>query len=203
MATLDWPVNILRPASMDWTLKDNGSIFQSKFNGSTQTVTYPGSMWKCELVFQDLDDYQSRYLETLIFQMGRSGTIRIPDFGRYGRPPVSNGPNGKPKTVGPTQEGFKLHSGWWLPHRVVLHRGDYISVQDELKMVLDDVRSDASGEAIIPIAPMLRKTPPEGAEIEVANPRGVFRLDKDENGVGRKPAFANDFNLSFVESFYT
>lgn len=198
MATLDWPVNILRPASMDWTLKDNGSIFQSKFNGSTQTVTYPGSMWKCELVFQDLDDYQSRYLETLIFQMGRSGTIRIPDFGRYGRPPV-----GAPVVDGANQTGFSLNTRGWIPNRVVFHRGDYISVGDELKMVLDDVRSGADGKCPIPLAPMLRKSPADGTVIEVANPRGVFRLDKDENGVGRKPAFANDFNLSFVESFYT
>lgn len=198
MATLDWPVNILRPASMDWNLKDNGSIFQSKFNGSTQTVTYPGSMWKCELVFQDLDDYQSRYLETLIFQMGRAGTIRIPDFGRYGRPPV-----GVPVVDGANQTGFSLNTRGWLPNRVVFHRGDYISVGDELKMVLDDVRSGADGKCPVPLAPMLRKSPADGVSIEVANPRGIFRLDKDENGVGRKPAFANDFNLSFVESFYT
>lgn len=199
MAILDWPVELLRPSNMEWRLNDNGSIFQSKFNGSTQTVTYPGSMWSCEMTFSDLDDYESRALESIIFQLGISGKIKIPDFGRYGRPPAASG---KPKVVGANQTGFSVTTGNWIPNRPVLKRGDYINVGIELKMVLADVISNGSGVAIIPVTPMIRNSPADASEIEVAAPTAIFRLTKDQNGVSRKPAFNNDINVSFTESFY-
>lgn len=198
MATiLDWPMELLMPSSMTWSLNHNGTLFTSKFNNSTQTVTYPGSMWQCEMVFQNLDDYESRYLESLMFQMGVAGKIRIPDMGRYGRPPM-----GAPVVTDAGQSGFALKTGGWIPSRLVMQMGDYMSVNNELKMVLKDVISDANGLATLPIAPMLRNSPAAGAVVEVFNPTGIFRLDKNQSSVDRKPAYVNDINISLIETFY-
>lgn len=197
MAILDWPVELLRPSSMDWRIVSSGSTFTSKFNGSTQTITYPGSMWTCDMTFTDLDDYESRALESIIFQLGKSGKVRLPDFGRYGRPAA-----GAPVVDGASQTGFAINSKGWIPNRVVLQRGDYITINDELKFVLKDVIADANGKAAIPIAPMIRNSPTADSKIEVQYPTAIFRLSKDENGPSRKPAFNNDFNVSFIESYY-
>lgn len=86
MAILDWPEH-LRPSSMSWTLLSSGSMFESVFNKATQTVTFPGSKWKVSMTFQDLDDFDSRLLESIIVDLdGMGGRIRMGDFGRYGVP---------------------------------------------------------------------------------------------------------------------
>ncbi len=196
MDILEWPDGI-RPSSMDWKLVSNGSSFVSKFNGATQTIRYPGSMWSCDAAFDDLDDYESRHLETTLFSLdGMSGRIKMPDFGRWGRPAF-----GTPLVSGAGQSGMLLNTQGWHVTRLVLERGDYITVNNELKIVLADVWSSSTGTATVKIAPMLRNSPDNLAAIETLKPYGIFRLAKDENGVSRKPAFTNSFSLNFIEAF--
>lgn len=194
MAILDWPGH-LRPSSMSWTLLSSGSMFESVFNKATQTVTFPGSKWKVSMNFQDLDDFDSRLLESIIVDLdGMGGRIRMGDFGRYGVPP-----QGTPIISGANQTGKSINTAGWLPDRMILARGQYLTIGDEMKMVLNDAWSDEQGFATIRIGPMLRVSPAAGAPIEVQSPRGIFMLTENENGVDRKPAFSNDFNLSFME----
>ena len=196
MATLLWPDGIL-PSSFDWTLKSNGSSFSSPWNGQTQTVRYPGSAWKAQMTLSDLDDYESRAVEVLIFELdGLAGRVKLWDFGRF-----AGTVKGTPRVNGAGQTGVSLVTDGWTASVKVLSKGDYITVNDELKMVLSDVTSNASGAATVRIAPQLRNSPADNLVIEVANPYGIFRLEKDENGVKRSPAFNNNITLNFIEVF--
>jgi hypothetical protein len=49
------------------------------------------------------------------------------------------------------QTGTLLGSKGWTPGVLVLRTGDYITVNDELKMVTADVTSTAAGTAVIPL----------------------------------------------------
>lgn len=196
MATLEWPAG-LRPATLNWDLKSNGTVFQSPFNGATQTIRFPGSAWVAEMTFVSLDDYEARELEAIIFQLdGYAGRVKLRDYGRI--PPAVRG---APVVNGAGQSGMALSSRGWTPSVKVLSRGDYITINDELKFVTADVMSSTDGGAVIPIAPMIRQSPANGASIEVANPYGVFRVSNDQNGVQRKPAFDNGFTLNLIEAF--
>lgn len=197
MATaLEWPQGIL-PTSMDFRLKSNGNSFTSPWNGQTQAVRYPGSSWRINMSLENLDDYESRYLEALIVQLdGIAGTVKLWDFGRA---PATV--KGSPKVNGGGQMGTNLATNGWTPSVKVLSRGDYITVNNEMKMVLTDVNSNASGVATIPIGPQLRQSPPSGVAIEVTRPYGIFRLAQDENGTSRTSGINSNFSLSFVEAF--
>lgn len=196
MAILTWP-EALRPSTMDWDLVSNSVKFTSPFNGASQVVGYPGSRWKASLKFNNLDDWESRKLEVLIAKLdGMVGMIKLHDFGRWGRPPV-----GTPVVKGANNTGTQIQSRGWLAKRLVLQEGDYITVNNELKLVTGDVWSDASGFATVYFAPMLRNVPPDGAKIETENPFGLFRLSDNTNGVSRQPAFNNSFTLEFEETF--
>lgn len=196
MATLTWPNGIL-PSSFDWTLVSNGSSFTSPWNGQTQTARYPGSAWKAQMTLSNLDDYESRAVEVIIFQLdGMSGRVKLHDFGRFPAPV-----KGTPRVNGAGQTGTSVATDGWTASTKVLSAGDYITVNDELKMVLADVTSNASGAATVPIAPQLRNSPADNLVIEVANPYAIFRLEKNENGVKRSPAFNNDITLNFIEVF--
>lgn len=192
---LTWP-EALRPSSLNWSLSSNAVEFKSPFNGASQTASFPGSAWTASMTFNKLDDWESRKLEVLIVKLdGKAGRILISDMGRWGRPPM-----GRPVVQGQANTGLTLSSSGWTPNRFVLREGDYISVDNELKMVTEDIWSDGGGNAIIPIAPMWRKNPQAGATIETLNPCGIFRLDDNINGVDREPAMSNNITLKFVEA---
>lgn len=193
---IKWPDEI-RPSDLDWSLSSNSVDFSSPFNGASQTASYPGSRWEASMSFNNLNDWESRKLEVLIAKLdGKAGRIQLTDFGRWGRPP-----QGKPVVNGTTNTGTTLVTKEWTPNKRVLLEGDYITVNTELKLITEDIWSDANGNAILEIAPMLRTIPPNGSAIETQNPTGMFRLDDNKNGVKRKPAFNNSFSLKFVEAF--
>ena len=196
MAILTWPDEI-RPSEMEWHLVSNSVEFISPFNGASQTVAYPGSRWEASLTFNNLNDWESRKLESLLARLdGKSGRIMLQDFGRWGRPSM-----GAPVVNGPNNSGTTLSTKGWDYDKLVLREGDYITVNDELKLITEDAWSDSSGNVILSIAPMLRSIPPNGAKIETQKPQGTFRLSENTNGVKRQPAFNNSFTLKFSEAF--
>lgn len=196
MATLVWPDD-LRPTTFKMYLASNGSSFKSPWNGATQTVGFPGSAWEVNMELSNQDDYEARAIEAILFELdGMSGRILLRDYGRT-PPPVK----GRPVVYGAGQTGIYLATAGWTPSTKVLSKGDYITVNNELKYVLEDCYSVADGRATIKFAPKLRNTPASNAEIEVARPYGIFRLTDNKNGVDRKSGINNDFSLSFTEVF--
>ena len=197
MAALEWPEDVC-PASLTWRPESNTKTFRSPFNGASQTVRFPGTRWMCSLTFNNLSDEKSRRIDSLVAELdGEYGRVKIRDWGRSGRTPA-----GSPLVDGANQTGTELHSKGWTAGMVVLRQGDYITVNDELKMVTADVSSASNGTALIPFAPMLRSSPPANAVIEVANPYGIFKLKDNQQGAGnRVPGVFTSYTLEFEEAF--
>lgn len=196
MITLDWPSQI-RPSQQTFKLVSNGAVFTSPFTASSQTVRYPGSRWQTTMTFENLDDTESRLLEVMLARLdGMAGRVRLFDFGRE---PATL--RGNPLVNGAGQSGDSVNTDGWTPNTLVLRAGDYIQVGTELKMVLSNTSSNASGQAAIEIGPMLRYSPADNSQIIVTNPTGVFMQPQQENGWDRKPAMSNDFSLEFIEAF--
>nr|EKU7866391.1 hypothetical protein [Proteus mirabilis] len=55
MSILEWPKEVI-PTQENWQLLSNSKTFTSPFNGSSQTVRFPGSRWRCELTFNNLNE---------------------------------------------------------------------------------------------------------------------------------------------------
>ncbi|WOI99672.1 hypothetical protein [Citrobacter koseri] len=197
MAALEWPEDVC-PASLTWRPESNTKTFRSPFNGASQTVRFPGTRWVCSLTFNNLSDEKARRIDSLVAELdGEYGRVKIRDWGRSGRTPA-----GSPLVDGANQTGTELHSKGWTAGMVVLRQGDYITVNDELKMVTADVSSASNGTALIPFAPMLRSSPPANAVIEVANPYGIFKLKDNQQGAGnRVPGVFTSYTLEFEEAF--
>ncbi|WOJ03463.1 hypothetical protein [Citrobacter koseri] len=197
MAALEWPEDVC-PASLTWRPESNTKTFRSPFNGASQTVRFPGTRWVCSLTFNNLSDEKARRIDSLVAELdGEYGRVKIRDWGRSGRTPA-----GSPLVDGANQTGTELHSKGWNAGTVVLRQGDYITVNDELKIVTADVSSASNGTALIPFAPMLRSSPPANAVIEVANPYGIFKLKDNQQGAGnRVPGVFTSYTLEFEEAF--
>ena len=194
---LEWPA-ILVPNEMNLKMLSNSKIFQSPFSGSSQTASFPGSRWTLTMTFRNRKDRDARALEALVADLdGVAGRVRLWDFARGGR-----APSGTPIVSAAEQRGKLLSTRGWLPERLVLQRGDYITVNDELKKVTQDVRSDISGQAVIRFSPQLRWPPVAGASIECRKPTGIFRLaDENQGDFSRTPGIFHSVTLQFVEAF--
>ncbi|WP_238149163.1 hypothetical protein [Arsenophonus endosymbiont of Aleurodicus floccissimus] len=84
-----------------------------------------------------------------------------------------------------------------------MRKGDYLTVNNELKMVTDNVTSDVDGNAAIPISPMLRYTPKINDKIETRSPFGIFKLTSNEQGnFQSRPSMFSSVTLEFEEALY-
>jgi hypothetical protein len=68
-------------------------------------------------------------------------------------------------------------------------------------MVSDDspVNSDANGDATIQIWPSLREAPAAGDPVVLKQPRGLFRLAKNDRGWSASPRRATTMTIDFEE----
>lgn len=198
MSILEWPKAVI-PTQENWQLLSNSKTFTSPFNGSSQTVRFPGSRWRCELTFNNLNEEKSRQLEALVASLdGMSGRVKIASWirkGRYGY--------GSPRIAISSQLGHRLETKDWKRNMRVLQQGDRLTVGNELKMVVADVVSDNQGYASIPISPMLRTSPTVNEMLEVERPFGIFRLVDNEQGKfqHRRLGYTH-ITLSFEEVLY-
>lgn len=193
---LEWPGP--NPSSLSWRLESNTKTFRSPFNGSSQTVRFPGSRWRCTVQYDVLDEAQARKIEAVLAALdGEYGRVRIRDWGRDGKAPA-----GTPIVSDAEQTGVLLATKGWRANTVVLRAGDYFTVNSELKKVTADVTSNASGVASIPFAPMLRNPPAANAAVEVLNPWGIFKLtDNSQGEIRRSPGLVSSVTIEFEEAF--
>ncbi|WP_140920883.1 hypothetical protein [Limnobaculum xujianqingii] len=196
MNIIDWPD--ICPSSLTWQLESNSKSFRSPFNGTTQTVRYPGSRWRCSLTVNNLRDDDARKIDALIAALdGEYGRVRLRDYGRGGR--VANG---SPVVAVNGQTGGHLITSGWVPSMLVLKIGDYITVNDELKIITEDISSSVTGNAELVFSPVLRTSPPMGFKIETQNPSGIFKLRDNNQGVSnRVPGVFSSYVIEFEEAF--
>lgn len=193
---LEWPGP--NPSSLNWHLESNTKTFRSPFNGASQVVRFPGSRWKCMVEYSVLEESQARKIEAVLAALdGEYGRVRIRDWGRDGKVPA-----GSPVVSDPDQTGATLSTKGWTANTVVLRAGDYLTVNSELKKVTADVKSNASGVAVIPIAPMLRSSPAANSAVEVQQPWGIFKLaDNSQGAYARAPGGVTSMTIEFEEAF--
>lgn len=191
---MEWPAELL-PSSCTLKLKSNSSAFTSPLSGATQTVAYPGSKWVMELTFNDQDQDEIDMLNVIIAQLnGRAGRIYLWDFSKPGSQPL-----GSPVIKESYNSSLRISTKGWQPNKTVLKRGSWISINNRMTLVVNNVVSNAQGEALIDVSPPLIVRPTAGQKIETLMPKSKFMLQEDENGGSREPGITGSFSLSFIE----
>lgn len=195
---LVWPESIV-PSTMNWQLMSNSQTFISVFTGSAQTVRFPGSRWKCVLSFNNLTDEKSRLLEVILAQLdGESGRVKISNWLRPGL--IGKG---SPIISEANQTGTMLQTKGWISNSIILRKGDYITVSNELKIITENVISDNDGNANIPISPMLRNSPSINEKIETVKPFGIFKLTSNDQGSFQyRPGVFSSISITLEEALY-
>ncbi|WLY87276.1 hypothetical protein [Vibrio phage vB_VibM_83AMN] len=191
-----WPEDLL-PSKVDVSLMSNNAIFESPITNSTQTASLSGSKLKISYKFDALNERRARRIWAIVASLdGVAGRIMLRDFSAY---PIKA--KGKPFVLNSNTSKKYYTSKGWDANTQVLTMGDYISVNGELKIVVQDCQSDSKGDALIYVSPSIRHFPKDNTPVIVENARGVFRLEKDENTKNVSMFYKTSFSLSFVEAF--
>lgn len=200
MSVLDFP-NIT-VSSVVWKLRSRTQVFTSPLVGTTQTLELPGSRWAAEIAFPILKADEKRALSAFLVQLrGRAGRFYLSDLSNrgpagsvLGTPVVDLSVSNTSVLIG--------SSGWTANSSGVLLAGDMIGFSTgELKMVVADVDSDSSGQAIIQVEPPCRTQPGDATPIVTSSPTCVMRLSDDDQASWKaSPPLLYEFSISCEEA---
>lgn len=178
MTIYTWPnLSRIAPGSLDWGLTSNTQAFGSPLSGSVQTLELPGARWRFSFDMNSLAPEDSAILRAwLVGLRGRSGRFYMHNMSQSS-PRGAGG--GSPVVSGAGQSGVALSTNGWPLSTTVLKVGDFFEVNGELKMVMANVVSNASGVATVTFEPPLRASPANLASIITVKPKAIFKLDDD------------------------
>lgn len=160
-----------------WGPEDVVGLSISPFTNDSRSWDWNGRFWRFQLTLVIMKDSDAAVWQAFGRKLRTSaGTFNFGDPKR--RSPRVNG-GGTPRINGSGQTGDTIVTdGWNTGKTPIMSLGDYIEIDDNYYMVLDDANSDGSGNATLVIWPELRFSPTDNAVITVTNPQGVFRFLK-------------------------
>lgn len=151
-----------------WRPLPAGAVMRPAFGGGLQPVNRMGSRWSLEVDTGPLEPCFAQALEMDLLQ-GRYQRValRLPMAG------IDTGAPGAPTIKGGGQSGWTIVVEGATPH-FAIRKGWPINVitdgQRYTYKVREETIVDASGEASVPIFPMLRAEPLDGDQVVIAEP---------------------------------
>jgi len=181
MAILSLPtLSKSNATTASFSLVPNTQTFESPLNKSVQTYELPGARWHYTATWENLFDDDYFKLKAFILKCrGQAGRFYARDETHK---TITGTASGTGTVDGATQVGNSIVSAWdtFEVHDTWLNIGDYITISDELKMVVDVIPLDVAGSATIVFEPKMRTSPANGAAIVISSPMAIFRLTSDD-----------------------
>lgn len=191
------------PPEVQWRHKSVAQIFQSPFDGSTQTGSFHFGSWYCAMTWPNLEEADASLLQAFLMKLrGRANRALVHNFAR----PV---PRGTINLSGVTVNGALSAGASQLTlagcgNAKTLLTGDFFSVGGEFKMVVDGpYTSDAGGAmANVKFEPPLRAAVSNGAAVTLDKPTCTMMVvDPEALGWSTRAPILTDVPLEFMEAF--
>src|SRR5690554_6524501 len=190
-----WPLSLC-PQSMDWGLVNNDRSHTSPLSYSQQVIEMPGAYWRCVLRFDVLTRDRERELTALLGRMrGRAGMVDVPAWTRRRSDNI-----GAPVVVSAPVYAYQISVSGLTASTAVFRAGDYITISGEMFEVVENVNSNASGAAVIPVNKRVRATIPPGSPIEYRLPYCRMRRVQSNYSVGIRPIISGT-SIELREAF--
>ena len=169
-------------AQVEISATDIVSISESPFTLSQQVVRHAGARWSATITIPPVKRSDSEYWNSFLLRLrGQFGSFLLGDPNAATPRGSAATTAGTPVVNGASQTGNELAIDG-LPTSVTgyLRAGDYIQLGSgataRLYKVLEDVDTNASGQATLNLWPDLRSSPADGATVVVNGAQGIFRL---------------------------
>jgi hypothetical protein len=160
----------------------NSQTFTSPLTKATQRLLLGGTRW----IFTGTLPHMTRAqaAEWIAFFDKLEGMVNtFNGFDPDCKTPRGNIAGSTPLVDGGSQTGSTLVTDGWAASTTVLKKGDYFSVNSELKRVTADAITNGSGQVTISFKPALRSSPSNNAAITVQNTTCTMILVDDMQGI--------------------
>ena len=154
-------------------------ITRSIYTLEEQVQAHPGQAWQANINLPTMNEINAQaWIAFLLSLNGVQGTFLMSDpTGALPRGAASSNRNPSPLVDGTGQVGNSLDINN-CPSSITnyLKRGDYIQLDYGYHRLLEDVNTNASGEADLSIWPNLRRSPADNESVRTINSVGIWRL---------------------------
>ena len=191
------------PSHIDWALETRKQTFESPLSGSVQNLIFPGGRWQAKLAYRLIHQQDIETLMTFLTQ-AKSTAERF-----FFSPPhiVQPALTATPTIIASSSKGSKLFtSGWQTNQKAVLAKGRTISVPLAnggigLHIITDTSDANARGNAEVSVAPQLRGSVKNKANLIVNNPYCLMRLEDEQDAFAFTKPFVAECTISLIEAF--
>lgn len=189
------------PKSIELGMNDTNAMSRSPFTASTQVQAWPGAdWWDATIALPQMAATDAAVWSAFLAEC--RGILNV----FYLSDPTYTGPKGTVKGS-PVVSGVNnamattLNTKGWTPNSFrLLLPGDYLQLGNRLHRVLEQVNSDANGDATVSIWPSIREVSTDGQAIILNKPAGLFRLAENRRSVLTDETRLSGISLKAIEA---
>lgn len=202
MAIITLPSKFVFQSVESFRLQRSSNTLRSRYTGQRQSIVFPFAVWFFEGTLLEYDGIEASRIRSFLVQLeGQKNSFRLPVPGYAGPITGYTGIEGSIGSLAVARASSIFVSGFTATAQPYLAEGDYFTIQDELKMVTQDVSIGAGlGSATINFKPALRKPAAGGTPIKLYNP--TILLNAAEDNVAEwslKAPIRHGINIKAIE----
>lgn len=161
------------------TLRRASVTLRSPYTGKRQVLSMPFAVWVFEGTLIKMTQANAAQWRAFLVDLdGQANAFRLPVPGA--EVPLSGYTGTAGYVSAPNQTGTTLTTTGWAANTLILKKGDYFTVNDELKVALADVTTNSGGAATLSFKPRLRSAPATGSTITTSNPTVLLCAQDDD-----------------------
>ena len=196
MTTITYP-STPRPQGMAWRLLMPSQTNISNWTGRRQTVASGRGWWECQISFPPIVGTTNinAWRAFIAKSRGAANDFRVPVD-----PTAQSSATATPLVNGAGQTGRTLNSDGWPLSTTVLQAGQFITINNQLLQLTENVTSNATGVAVLTFEPPIRVSPSDNTAIEYKNPYCLMYL-VEEPMLSGETGYVYSLSLNLRESF--
>lgn len=196
MATITFPSSP-KPSAMAWRLVQPAQQNISQWTGARQVLASGRGWWECSLTLPPIVG-ETAVNNWRAFIGAAQGAVN--DFQVPVNEIAQSSATATPLVNGASQTGRSLITDGWPPSTTVLYGGQFVTINNQLLQLTNNIVSDSSGNATITFAPAIRVSPADNAAIEFKNPYALMYFAEDP-GYSVEPGLVYSLSFNLRESF--
>lgn len=197
MATITYP-STPKPQGMAWRLLMPAQTNVSDWTGRRQTLASGRGWWECQITFPPIVTTASinPWRSFIAKARGAANDFQVP----VDPATPQSSSTATPLVNGAGQTGRTLNTDGWPLSTTVLQAGQYVTINNQLLQLTENVTSNGSGVAVLTFEPPVRVSPADNAAIEYKNPYCLMYL-VEEPTLSGEVGYVYSLSLNLRESF--
>ena len=196
MATITYP-STPKPQGIAWRLLMPAQTNVSDWTGRRQTLASGRGWWEAQITFPPIIGTTNinAWRSFIAKSRGTANDFRVPVD-----PVAQSSATATPLVNGAGQTGRTLNTDGWPLSSTVLQAGQFVTINNQLLQLTENVTSNGSGVATLTFEPPIRTSPADNAAIEYKNPYCLMYF-VEEPTLSVENGYVYSLSLNLRESF--